>query len=193
MVEYSCPDHYRRLFELVTEKTKDPSTMSILELGCYHGNFVRWLQQQGYKAEGVDGNQERINQSSIPNLHHGELTALEDVFGQKRFDLIVAPGVFSTQAQLDYRYSWDGALVWAFSSPKEREELKKSLRGTINRILVSAYNQLAAGGFLIIHENTSEVESIDFSNETAQNIGYLVEKLKRQEAILQKPFKSDNV
>lgn len=184
------PSHYQVLYSMIAAKTRDTSTTNVLELGCSNGHFVEYLRQQGYNAEGVDGNKRTVEAFSSRQiyLHHGELTSLEDVFGERQFDLIVAKGVFSKEAQLDYKYPWSGALVIAFSSPEERKKEYESLQETINQILRSVYGQLAPGGFLVIHENTSEGESVDFSRETVEDIGYIVEQLEKQQAILQKPY-----
>lgn len=145
------------------------------------------MQQQGYRAEGIEGKFRGKDQERIPNLHHGELTALESVFGDKTFDLIVARGVFSFSSQMDYKYGANAMLVWLYSTPEEREKISISLQKTFDQMLKSAYNHLTPRGFLILVEDIVSEDSIGFSKETAVEIGYIVEKLERQEAIFKKP------
>ena len=186
--EISLPEHYQRMWGMVTCKSRNPSNTRVLELGCADGKFVGWLQQQGYNAEGVDGRSSKIKELGIPNLHHGELTTLDDVFGERTFDLVVAQGTFSREAQLEYRYGWNGALVIAFSTPTERKELYKSLQRTIDQILENAYRHLNPRGFLLIREDNSinSAEGVDLSEETIVKTGFVIERFDRHEASLQR-------
>ena len=185
--------HYELLYNMIIAKTRDPSTTSVLELGCSNGHFVEYLRHQGYNAEGVDGNKRAVEAYSRRQgcLHHGELTALEDVFGERQFDLIVARGVFCIASQMDYLFEEQleklvDAVIERVVNPAVRKEIDNAIRENINKILASAYGQLKAGGFLIILEDVG-FDSIDFSRETAEDIGYIVEQLEKQKALLQKP------
>ncbi len=183
------PKPDQRMYERVIEKTtKNPSETSVLELGCSYGWFVNFLQRQGYKVEGVDGSLECISRDGVPGLYHGELTALENVFGDKTFDIIIAQGVFAESAQMEYRYGRIAELIVAFSTPEERKEINNSVQETINQILENAYKHLVPGGFLVVREDISPLDSVDFSKETAIRIGYEIERFERQEAILKKPL-----
>ena len=73
-------------------------------------------------------------------------------------------------------------------SPEFQKKMDDIIQENINKILLSAYNQLTHGGFLVVHEDVTPADSVDFSKETAENIGYIVKQLDRQEAILQKPL-----
>lgn len=187
MYEPSIAPHYQRLYDMITARTSKPSTR-ILELGCVNGYFVEWLRERGYNAEGIDGDRRAVEAFTHRQafLHHGELTALEDVFGGRTFDLIAARGVFSKSAQISYRFGFNGVLVFVFSSPQEREELNALSRATIRQILNSSYRHLTSGGLLIVREDISPLDSVDFSPEDAVSIGYIVEYYEKQESVLMK-------
>ena len=190
----TLPSRYQALYNMITAKTTDPSNTSVLDLGCSIGHFVAYLRQQGYNAEGVDGDKRAVKAYSHRQsyLHHGELTALEQVFGERQFDLIVARGVFCISSQMDHKFSRseklrvDAAIARAIN-PKDREEIDGQMQENIEGILVSAYGQLTPSGFLIVVEDVG-LDSVDFSRKTAEDIGYIVEQLQRQQAILQKPL-----
>ena len=186
--EIPLPEHYQRTWGIITDKARDPSRTSVLELGCADGKFVEWLQQHGYNAEGVDGKLSKTKELGIPNLHYGQLTALDDVFGERIFDFVVSQGVFSREAQLEYRHGWNGALVVAFSTPTERKELYEALQRTIDQILENAYRCLTPTGFLLVREDISinSAEVVDLSEETIVKTGFVVERLDKHEAILQR-------
>ncbi len=88
---------------------------------------------------------------------------------------------------MDYKYGANAMLVWLYSTPEEREKISISLQKTFDQMLKSAYNHLTPRGFLILVEDIVSEDSIGFSKETAVEIGYIVEKLERQEAIFKKP------
>lgn len=185
---------YKALYSMITAKTIYPSVTSVLELGCSDGYFVEYLRQQGYNAEGVDGDKIVVKARSNRRgfLHHGELKALEDIFGERQFDLIAARGVFCISSQMSYLFGEQSeqlvdAAIARTIHPEAREEIDNAMQEKINEILVSAYGQLAPGGFLMVREDSVPLDSIDFSRETAENIGYIVERLQRQQAILKKP------
>lgn len=186
--EVQLPEHYKRMHERVIGKTRDPLKTSVLELGCADGRFVGWLQQQGYNAEGIDGRGDKIQELGIQNLHRGQLTALDDVFGERKFDLVVAQGVFSREAQLEYKYGWNGALIVAFSTPAEREQLYDSLQRTIDQILENAYRRLTPRGFLLVREDNSinSAEDVDLSEATIVKTGFIIERIDKHDAVLQR-------
>lgn len=183
------PDHYQNLCRMVASVTAEFPATTILELGCSNGHFVEYLRQYGYVAEGVDGNKRRVEIFNHRRgyLHHGELTALDNIFGEKLFDMIIAQGVFSRNAQLDYRFGFSGGIVYLLSSPEERKKLEDSLQTAVRETLNSSYRQLKAGRFLIVCENVSELDYVDFSQEDATDMGYALIHYGKQEAILQKP------
>jgi len=181
----------RAFYELIASKTGDPTNTSLLELGCAYGSFVNKLGQDGYNAEGVDGNSRMIDfgRRRGLDLHHGELTALEDVFGERTFDLIVARGVFCINSQIDYM-AGDRIIEMAFAravNSEAHEETNSTAKGIIGKILSGSYQQLTPRGFLIVREDVVGWDSIDFDQETAEGIGFVVEKLEENEAILHKP------
>ena len=179
--------HSQELYALVAAKSKESPAISILDLGCSDGLFVSLLGQQGYNAEGIDGDGEVISiRSDVLKLHQGELTALEDVFGDRKFDLITAQGVFCMASQINYM-TGDILDLTFILSIMHSDAINTAAQENIRKILASAYGQLMPGGYLVIIEDGGD--SVDFERKTAEVIGYAVEKLGKQEAILQKPFK----
>ena len=180
----------RAFYDLIASKTIDRAATSVLDLGCAYGHFVSKLGQDGYNAVGVDGNSYKTDfgRRRDLDLHHGELTALEDVFGEREFDLIVARGVFCYNHQINYM-AGDKIIEGAgrrLVDTEYREKMNTTAKGIIGKILSGSFHQLTPGGFLIVNEDAVGLNSIDFDNETVEGIGFVVEKLERQEAILQK-------
>ncbi len=177
---------HQRLYELITARSETPSTTSILELGCSNGNFVDYLREQGYNAEGVDIDKKAIERSNSPYLHHGDITCLDDVFRERKFDLVVATGVFNTGTQIYYLFREELDMdkkVTVETTPEHEEATLEN----IEKILKSAFKHLTPGGFLITVDNIMLGDYTAFTPETATNIGYIVKHYARQEAILQKP------
>ena len=194
IMDVRFPSRYQVLYDMIISKTRDPPNTSVLELGCSNGDFVEYLRHRDYNAEGVDGSKRAVEDYSPRQgyLHHGELTALEDIFGQRQFDLIVARGVFCISSRMNYLLGEQleqliEAAIARATIPKARKEIDNAMQENINEILVSAYGQLTPGGFLMVREDVALLDSVDFSRETAGYIGYIVEQLQKQQAILQKP------
>jgi len=189
---YDLFPRYKRLCDMIAAKADDPSTTSVLELGCASGKFVDWFRLQGYDAEGVDGSETAIERGNKPYLHHGEHTALENVFGEQTFKIMVAQGVFSMLALAEYLYISDRLV----QTPEPGGRLKKGdsdalamMEQDLHHTLVSTYAQLEPGGFLLIRENDGrKSNSIYFSQEKAESIGFVVEHYETHEAILKKPL-----
>lgn len=193
-VNATLPAHYIRLYEMIAATRLEPSATSLLELGCSSGEFVNFLRSQGYNAEGVDGDSEAIESAmgryDSKTFHYGELTALEDVFGNRKFDIIVSQGVFCVLSQLAYLLRYpkkrgiamkSGAISHNFS-----QEADSQLQEVIDKILANTHRQLTPRGLLIAREAITPYHRIDFSQETATKLGFVVNTYSTHEAILEK-------
>lgn len=180
---------YRKLFEMIVANSEDPSNTTILELGCDDGYFVEWLRQVGYDAVGVDGNKKAIESSNSSNVHHGELTALDDVIGDKTFNLVVERGVFSIPTQFAYIFDEELKLskVGTIYKKDMTDERMGHVHQNIEQILENAFRHLKPRGFLLCL-SWMPSDPIAFSEETAANVGYSIVHYQRNEAILQKPL-----
>ena len=185
-----CPRFYEWIYETIHElQSYDHSISTVLELGAFPGFFVEFLRERGFDAEGVDSEYDENN--FVPYLHKGELASLEDIFGEKLFDLAVARGVFCDGSQYAHLFDCPPLTVAGIEYEMSHEHLiTGAIQKSIDGILKNVFNQLRPGGLLVVHEDYIQLDQIAFSRKTVQDIGYQVLSLERQEAILQKPLQT---
>lgn len=88
----SDPYYFNRRLKVLNEEISGmPKNISILDVGCGTGRFLKALNKKGYKnITGIDSTQQMLNQARTQNkskLILGDLDKYD--FGNKRFDLIL--------------------------------------------------------------------------------------------------------
>jgi len=105
--------------------SRSDNSMSVLEIGCGTGIFLRYLEARGYKEiVGVDmdeGLKEALNDLKVSEIYFGDiLDALENELDNRRFDRIVMfdvaehiqlPALITLMANLRQHLKADGLLI----------------------------------------------------------------------------------
>ncbi|MBI4439334.1 hypothetical protein HY640_05360 [Candidatus Woesearchaeota archaeon] len=184
VIEMLIPDGYKTLFNVFTDlcSGREPSNTSFLELGSGGRSFVIFLRALGYQSEGVEGQKDL---AVGPHIFHGDISELERIFWDRKFDFMGANGVFCYEAQWEFFYRVvDSELAPEryFYDNNFKEVMNKTFDIRIEQMLKAASSRLKLGGSLIV----TEPWSIDFCVEVAKKAGFGISVYEQQLAVLQK-------
>jgi 2-polyprenyl-3-methyl-5-hydroxy-6-metoxy-1,4-benzoquinol methylase len=92
---------------------------SILDIGCGRGKLIRFLMERGYKAVGIDLNQELINQATLEGLPVKQMDAVEAIRDESKdynvfsmLDFVEHISIDALFEILEHISKKSGARVW---------------------------------------------------------------------------------
>ena len=181
------PENYQWILDTLTTLSEKDEIKKVLEIGPGRMPFYRFLSDKGYEVHAIDGKKNNFFGNDT-RVHEGQIEFLEDVFGQTKFDAIVASRVFSVQAQNDYRIPnparYAQVAIAMAIDPSARREVEDSLLSLEKEMLASCFGQLRKGGYLIIKED--DWERVLFSESMAASTGFGIIEYSPSNVILQK-------